>query len=393
MKSKYTSNIWKSYLFVFFKEALLFSAVLIPFFTIWGGISFSQVMILQAIFTLSIFILEIPTGAISDRFSRKLSLMIGSLISIVGFLVYASYPSFWVFASGEFILAVGFSLFSGADRALLYDSLKKAKKEKQSKKIFGRLGTFSLIGIMFGSIVGSVVAKYLGLRATMLLSSIPMVISFFVALSLNEPKSKRKTEDKHYIKDMKQSIKSFRKHPILKILTFDYIFIMALAFFVVWVYQVVLTDVGINIVWFGFVNAGMIIAEIIILNQFSFFEKLVGGKRNYLFLSAIIPGICFILLGIFTNWVITIGAIVLIAGFGLTRRELSLNYLNKYIESENRATVLSTISMLYAITVAIANLILGHFVDINLRYTLIVLGIVIFGIAFLSKVKEEHLID
>ena len=213
MKSKYTSNIWKSYLFVFFKEALLFSAVLIPFFTIWGGISFSQVMILQAIFTLSIFILEIPTGAISDRFSRKLSLMIGSLISIVGFLVYASYPSFWVFASGEFILAVGFSLFSGADRALLYDSLKKAKKEKQSKKIFGRLGTFSLIGIMFGSIVGSVVAKYLGLRATMLLSSIPMVISFFVALSLNEPKSKRKTEDKHYIKDMKQSIKSFRKHP------------------------------------------------------------------------------------------------------------------------------------------------------------------------------------
>ena len=393
MKSEYQKNIWKTYLFVFFKQALFFSAVLVPFFTLWGGITFTQVMVIQAIFQLSIFILEIPTGAISDRFSRKLSLMLGSLISIVGFLIYASYPNFWIFALGEFVLAIGFSLFSGADRALLYDSLKKTKKEKQSKKIFGRMGTFSLIGIMVGSIIGSIIAKYFGLRLTMVLSAIPMVFSFFIALSLKEPKSKRKSKDKHYLRDLKQSVKSFRKHPILKILAFDYVLVVGLSFFIVWIYQVVLADIGINIVWFGFVNAALLITEIIILNRFSFLEKLVGGKRNYLFMSAIIPGICFVILGVFTNWIISVIAICLIAGFGLTRRELSLSYLNKYIESENRATVLSTISMIYVFTVAISELILGYFVDLNLRYTLIGLGIVIFIVAFFSKVEEEHLID
>jgi len=393
VKEDYKKNIWKLYLLVFFKEALLFNAVLIPFFTLWGKVSFSEVMVLQAIFTISVFLLEVPTGAVSDHFSRKTSLMLGSIVSVAGFLIYASHPSFFVFAIGEIVLAMGFSLFSGADHAILYDSLKKSKIENQSKKIFARFGTASLVGIMVGSMIGSVIANYLGLRMTMVLTSIPMVLAFFVAASLKEPPTRKRHEKKHYFKDIKKSIWSFKKHPVLRLITYDYILVVGLAFFIVWVYQVVLTEVGIDIAWFGFINATFLVCEIIILNKIGFLEKLFGGKKKYLFISAIIPGIGFILLGAFSSWTITIISICLIAGFGLTRRDVSLSYLNKYIDSKHRATVLSAISMLYTLTLTLSNLILGYFVDINLRYTLIGLGIMIMLVAITSKVKEEHLLD
>ncbi|MFA6654199.1 MAG: MFS transporter, partial [Candidatus Delongbacteria bacterium] len=72
--NKFESNIPKAYTYDFLKNFMLFSGVLVPFFTQWGGIKFSQIMILQAVFTLGMFLFEIPTGVVADRYGRKTSL-------------------------------------------------------------------------------------------------------------------------------------------------------------------------------------------------------------------------------------------------------------------------------------------------------------------------------
>ncbi len=70
----YRRNITKAYIFKFLTMFHLIAGVIIPLFTVWGGIKFSQVMILHAFYMLTIFIFEVPTGAIADRFGRKTSL-------------------------------------------------------------------------------------------------------------------------------------------------------------------------------------------------------------------------------------------------------------------------------------------------------------------------------
>lgn len=60
----YKSNIWKMYLLNFLGSLFFAAGVLVPFFTQWGKISYMQIMALQTIFVISIFALEIPTGAI-----------------------------------------------------------------------------------------------------------------------------------------------------------------------------------------------------------------------------------------------------------------------------------------------------------------------------------------
>ncbi len=85
--------------------------------------------------------------------------------------------------------------------------------------------------------------------------------------------------------------------------------------------------------------------------------------------------------------------IIIIAGLGLTREPLFANYLNKYIESYNRATVLSGVSMLNKLMIGLLYPVVGLLVNWSLNYSLIIIGSLIITIALLSKVKESYLID
>lgn len=82
--------------------------------------------------------MEIPTGVIADRFGRKTSIILGSIVLSIAALIYGSIPNFYNFLLGEFLFAIGVALISGADKAILYDSLKENNQEHLSVKIFSK---------------------------------------------------------------------------------------------------------------------------------------------------------------------------------------------------------------------------------------------------------------
>ena len=157
--STYKDNLWKMYLLEFFRGLHFIGGVLVPFFTVWAGISLTQVFLLQSWFMMWVFLLEIPTGTIADRFGRKTSISLACFTAVIAPLVYASYPVFTVFLIGEFIWALGSALFSGANEALIYDTLKKIKQEKLSKKFFAKTRSMHLIALMIAAPIGSLIAQ------------------------------------------------------------------------------------------------------------------------------------------------------------------------------------------------------------------------------------------
>lgn len=389
----YRRNLTKAYAFKFLTMLHFFAGVAIPFFTVWGGIKFSQVMILQAFYTIIIFIFEVPTGAIADRFGRKTSLVLAGLVTGIASLVYGSYPNFWVFMLGEALWGIGVALISGAEQAMVYDSLKELGEENRSKKILGRWQSLGSVAIMIAAPIGSLVAKYIGLRWTIIFMAIPFFAASFLALTFKEPEVGRKDKTTTYFKTMIEGGRYLKDHKILQILAFDFISISALSFFIVWIYQVVLGRLNVPIQWFGFVCAMMTILEVMVLNNFSKLERLFGGKRNYTFITALIIGVSFIIMGVTKNVVLAIIVISLIAAFGLTRGTLFQNYMNKHIESHNRATVLSLISMLYNFSLALLNVIWGYMVDWNMTVTLVLIGSMTIVLALFSRVEESYLLD
>ncbi len=392
-KRSYKANIWKAYLFKFFKNMHFFSAVLVPFFILWGEISFTEIMILQAIFTFSVFLLEVPTGVIADWFGRKTSLIFAGITSIIAPLIYVSYPNFWIFALAEFVWAIGAALISGADSALIYDSLKATNDEKKSKKILSRYGSFGLTGILVAALIGGLIAQLWGPRMPMLFTTFPMIAALAVAFTFKEPKEYKKKKAESYWKTLNEGVKYLRGHKVLQILAFDYVVVGTLAFFLIWVYQVILQDYNVSLGWFGLVHAGIVIGEILVLNNVSRIEKLFGGKKNYLTYSALLVGVLFLFLAFVPNIYIVVLSIFFIGAFGLTRKHLFSSYLNKFIESHNRATVLSVIAMFYSFSMAVINVILGRIVDWDLQVGLIIVGVTIIVFTLFSRLEEEHLID
>ncbi|MBU1178355.1 MFS transporter [Patescibacteria group bacterium] len=389
----YKANIPKIYAFKFFSSFGLMAGVLVPFFTEWGKISFTTLMLLQAWFMLWNFLLEVPTGVVADYFGRKHSLALAALVSAVAFSVYTITPNIYLFLFCEFLLAGSMALFSGAEDAFVYDTLKKTKESNQSKRIFGRADSYKLSGLMVAAPIGSVIASHWGLQMPMALQFFPMMIAFLIGLTLKEPRTDKKVESMRYLKILREGVGFFYRNRILKILALDFLVIDSIAFFVIWLYQPMLTQAGVSIIYFGIIHAVIVASEILVMNGYSWMEKWLGGKRRLIFASSIITGVAFIIGGLTKFIPLVIVVIILAGGFGLGRRPLFSSYLNKYIPSEKRATVLSSVSMLRKFTMVLMYPLVGLLVDQSLNYTLIILGIVAVIFSLVSRVREEHLVD
>ena len=392
MVNSFKSNLWKIYLSQFFVNLFFVSGVLIPFLTDWGGLNFTQIMILQSWFMLWGFLFEIPAGTLADYLGRKLTIVLACIINAIAALVYASIPSFYIFMIGETLWAMSEALFSGTIEAFVYDTLKKIKETKRSKKVFGRIESFRLGGILVGAPIGSVIAAYLGLRAPMLLLTIPFIIAFFISLTMKEPRTTFK-KSRDYFAILKGGVKFFYKNKILKILALDMIFIGSIAYFMLWLYQPMLKQAGISIAYFGVVHAAFVGSQILVMNNYERLERIFGSKKRLIFFSALITGVMFVIGGLTTFAPIVLLVIIVGGGFGLTRRPLFISYMNKYIPSSKRATVLSTIAMLRRFVLVLINPIVGLSVDWSLNNTLIILGLAAIIFSLVSRVEESYLID
>jgi predicted MFS family arabinose efflux permease len=78
---------------------------------------------LQSIYYFVAVSLEVPSGVVADRFGRKHTIVLGSMLAFSGSILRIFAFDFWVFAIAEVLFATALALVSGADAAMLYDSL------------------------------------------------------------------------------------------------------------------------------------------------------------------------------------------------------------------------------------------------------------------------------
>ncbi len=254
----FKSNIWKSYLFHFFIGCHFISGVLLVFFLTWGKLSFVQLMFLQSYFTIMVFIFEIPCGAIADYISRKFSLFLGALSVAMSALIYSITPSLGIFIIGETLWAFGEALISGTDSAIIYDTLKKMGREKEVAKISARNGSFLLAGIGLAGPIGSLLTLFIPVQYVVTVMFFPFIAGAIIAITLKEPNhelEKETEKSEKYLAVLKSGIKELKSNKILRILAFDQVIVDSIVFFIIWTYQLYLEQIGVQLVFFGFVVA------------------------------------------------------------------------------------------------------------------------------------------
>jgi MFS family permease len=381
------------YVFQFCTSMHFIGGVLVPFFTQWGGLTLTQVMLVQSWFMIWIFILEVPTSTIADKYGRKNSVLLGTIALTAAIIVYSSDPCLAVFLLGEFLWAVSGALISGAENALVYDMLKAAGREVESKRVFGKIGISFRLAILIAAPVGSVIAMYIGLRETMLFMVFPTVVAVFAILAVKEPADGRKQVHRDYKAILVKGLKNFARNKPLKRLAFNMVGVSLVSYGVIWLYQVKLASIGVPIEYFGIVHASIVSAEAMVIAGFHRLEGLLKSKRRLLVLTSAVLGGSFVVLAFVNDVVPVVISILLAGGFGLSRFTLFDSYFNKHIPSEERATTLSTVSMFRTLGQAAFNPLLGAFMDWSQPCTFVFLGAAALLLAAFPVVRDEDLID
>jgi MFS family permease len=150
----YRSNIWKYYALNFFRG--IGGGLVVPILVLFyldRGISLETFMILMAILNLSVFALEIPGGIIADRYSRKWSIVVGRIFFTISFGLMLITTNIPLLGIAFFLFGLGESLISGADSALLYDSLKAEDREDEFQETFGTGISIMLVTMVLGTII------------------------------------------------------------------------------------------------------------------------------------------------------------------------------------------------------------------------------------------------
>ncbi len=133
------------------------SAVYVTFL-LKHGLSLLEVNLVNAVFFLTLFVCEIPTGAFADIFGRKTSFVLACGLVSLSMFIYGASHRLGGFIITEILAAIGMTFRSGAFQAWLVDSLKQQDYQGSYAKVFGREGLFNQLGGGLGAIVGSYLA-------------------------------------------------------------------------------------------------------------------------------------------------------------------------------------------------------------------------------------------
>ena len=371
-------NTRKYYLLHFFRECQFIIPVIVLFWQA-NGLSLFQIMLLQAIFAIGIVIFEVPTGSYADKVGRKQSIALGALILFIGAIVYSLGINFWHFVIAELVWALGTCYMSGANSALIYESLKQNKKENDFKRIWGNIQSFGYLAAGTTGIIGGIIAAH-SLRLNWVLVSIFMFFMFVVALSLEEPKHIKKVEEKSYWKHIVESFKEAITNKNLLFLLLFFSLLQTISRISLWFYQPYMQQSGLNIVYFGIVWASFNVFAISGSKSAHKVEAWLGERWSLWLMISFYTLSC-IFMGL---WSITLGFVFIfmqqfIRGFN---NPILQDYTNKHLNQEKRTTLISIQSLAGSLMFVILGPIYGWMADkFLLSRTLLFTGISFF-IAF-----------
>ncbi len=388
---KFKSNIHKSYVFHFILGIHTVRGIAVPYFTIWGQLTFFEIMLLQSYFTFMVFLLEIPSGAIADYMGRKLALSLSALSVAFAAILYSIIPSFLLFLLAETFWALSLALMSGTEEAFIYTTLQMLGKEDKLPKILARNRTMYLIALTLSAPIGSIIAAFISLQFAMTCLTFVYMGAFITSLTFKEPTYKNDYKSERYLDIIKDGFRELRKNKILRILCFDRLFIEILIYFLFWTYQPYLQEINVHILFFGLITSMINIINVIFINLIPKFTKWFKSKIKLLILFNLITGFSYIFLGLTTNVLLGIVIILIIVAFGYPRYLLYVNGINNQVESENRATVLSTINMFGSLIRAIVYPFIGIIVMWNIFAIFIIIGILIIIFTIFTRVKNDYL--
>ena len=146
-----------------------------------------QVIELSAVYYLSVFVLEVPSGYFSDRIGRRSTLLIAAGALIGSYSCFIVGAGFWWFAAGQFLLAAGIAMQSGTDTAFHYDSLRALGREREYARREASAEQWGMVMLALATLSGGLLGL-IDLRLAYVFSLLSASVMALLVWRFTEPK-------------------------------------------------------------------------------------------------------------------------------------------------------------------------------------------------------------
>ncbi len=253
--------------------ALIFTVTAVYFVRDVGMNPF-QLVLCGTVMELAIFVFEVPTGVLADTYSRRASVIVGTLIQGAAFVLVGAIQSVPAVLAGYAIWGLGWTFESGALQAWIADEL----GTERLPSVFLRGARIWYVGALAGICLSVAIASYdLGL-AIIAGGALNVLLGLFLVLTMPETGfAGRRAEEGEaagpaaFVRTARQGARIVRGRPVLLLL-------LAIAFFSgmwsesfdrLWEAHFLLLGLpaigGFDpIVWFGIFGAGSMLIGLVL---------------------------------------------------------------------------------------------------------------------------------
>jgi MFS family permease len=130
---------------------------------------------------------EFPTGWFADRFGHRASLMLGSLVQVVGMLWCWLGEGVPGLVTASVLIALGDAFRSGADEALLYQSCLALNREDDFQRIEARARAAANAALVVMVLLGGVIVHVSSFAIGWLAETVLCFVGFGLAWAMVEP--------------------------------------------------------------------------------------------------------------------------------------------------------------------------------------------------------------
>lgn len=374
MRRRLARNIPVYYLFYGVSGFLIWMPIWVIYLQDFRGMSLTQVGTIESIFWITVVIAEVPTGAVADRWGRRVSLAFAGGIFCLGSVVFAFSSTYVILLAAYVIVAFAMTLYSGAGHALVYDTLRQLGRTREYEKHIGRSEALAFGSMLIATLLAGPLVALAGYPATILIGAIAMGLAGLVALLLREPPRSeaefsggRPVLNGSAMAPGRPGLLSNMFGGVLvvwrsKLLLWYILLATALSAVIMTVSDFLLQPFvvhhGVNPatgVDDGFAYSGMMMSPVAGMLVGSLIAAWIAsrfGERRSLVIPLFVASLVLLAPTLWNSlWVV--GAIGLLAAIRGMTRPIATGYINRRIPSDQRATVLSMFELSAALIIAI----------------------------------------
>jgi MFS family permease len=358
------------------------------------NLSYLQINSLWGIIVGTMFLTEVPAGVLADRLGRKRrpgrkgSINVALALQVLGEVIYVFGRSYWPFALAAAIGGLGFAFGSGSVEALVYDSLKTMGREGEMTKAMGFIHAAQRLANLLASAAGGLLVTNLTQERFILaiaVTACAVAVGWLVSLTLKEPPVELEREDRS-IDLLVEGVRTLRSNRQFRRLVLLALVTLPFGDYLSSLYQPRFVDAGVPPIWLGL---GLALASLLSILGARYAYRLEAwlGARSSLLLVTGLPGVLYLVMAAARRPACSVLAFCTLAGSMSLKDPIFSGHLNRHIESRNRATVLSLISMVSGLYVALMGLLIGRIGDFSLTYAFVFMGVIVLAGSLLFRMK------